>query len=79
MKEMLPLIDPVQDRPETLRKSFPLVSQFFYTGEDLNPWTCENCITIPQIKVINKMIKDNTKVSVQPPECCRKCGMSFFS
>jgi len=62
-------------------QDFPLIRLAVYTGEALNPWRCECCLTKPQRKAaeaaptVDKW--DSLRTHHTAPECCRKCGLTF--
>lgn len=65
------------ERSEMLRRmSFPLIQYGFFTGEDINPWRCECCLTKKQRQRFDKNPQD-----IQPVDstykCCRKCGVEL--
>jgi hypothetical protein len=63
------------------RMNFPLIDWFVHTGEELNPYRCQACLTKPQRRAFPAMeVRNelNIVLAGQPrPECCRKCGCSF--
>lgn len=64
----------VRPRDELSRKmEFPLIRDFVWTGEDLNPWRCGSCATARQRAAAEGM----AEAELEPPRCCRKCGVSF--
>ena len=64
----------VRQRDELSRKmEFPLISDFVWTGEDWNPWRCGACATARQRAEADGM----AEAELEPPRCCRKCGVSF--
>lgn len=66
--------------PQVLRPSgnqnFPLIEKFVLTGEPINPWRCECCLTQAQRRNINPVVADLRDVGL--PGCCRKCGVDFY-
>jgi hypothetical protein len=64
----------VRQRDELSRKmEFPLIPDFVWTGEGLNPWRCGACATVRQRGRADGM----GEAELEPPRCCRKCGISF--
>jgi hypothetical protein len=58
------------------RQRFPLVKWYYYTGEKINPWRCELCVTKKQkakpVPNPDMLFKDLF------PACCNKCGMDLY-
>jgi len=68
---------PELDKVSAVRnqKEFPLIVRYFYTGEPINPFRCECCVTKKQ------RARACALASQRPDgvrgECCRKCGIRF--
>jgi hypothetical protein len=60
-----------------LVRSFPLITRFAYTGEPLNPWRCESCLTKPQRRDAD--LGGVRGIPSPSPGCCRKCGVDFWT
>lgn len=61
-------------RPNYPTQQFPLIRTFYFTGEDINPWRCECCLTKRQRenRIEYPILWDNVRYVV-----CRKCGLMF--
>lgn len=61
-------------RGELSRKcAFPLIRWIYYTGEDVNPYRCECCLTKKQRAETDCAISEPASQDI----CCRKCGVSI--
>ena len=63
--------------------NMPLVTHFVYTGEAINPYRCELCITPKQRQALAaKGAAANWEPLSYPdnvaPRICRKCGLDFY-
>jgi hypothetical protein len=61
-------------RRET-KRDFPLIEEFYYTGEELNGWRCETCVTKKQREAAEQVAGEAT--TNERPRNCRKCGLTF--
>lgn len=60
------------NRGEPSRKmSFPLIARLYMTGEALNPWRCDACLTKRQRTKAPNATPSTTTNDI----CCRKCGV----
>lgn len=65
-------------RPSRPGQDFPLIRFFWFTGEELNPWRCENCLTDRQRKDLPVELTDEHLRPENTPKLCRKCGVDFY-
>ena len=57
------------------RNNNPLIVEFIFTAEPLNPWRCDGCATRRQRRKAKTLYAG---VIPDGCECCRKCGLDFF-
>jgi len=57
-------------------RNFPLISWMYYTGEELNPYRCQCCLTAKQRRAADKVPEKSLR-EVGTHICCRKCGVEL--
>ena len=62
--------------PETHEMRRYALAYFYKTGEPLNPWRCECCVTQKQLAAYNRRGADSL-VESNEAFCCRRCGIYY--